>query len=246
MSLVALLLSFRVVPTTSSLAGFATTGVLYPNTVSFDSPFQTGDAQAPAGAAVDETVTLTFNNDGNSVIIPAVQASLASTQGAGTLTFTATIPGTSGNNVQIAINAVDLNPIPVVVAGDLVTIYSSFNGTPLTLAQIAALPVRRNGERRSDHLRGIGTTSGNASTTPATNLAGGTDGTYAPVTHSYTVSSSAGAAGSSGIGYLTRPTSTPRLASASPSSARTITWHTVSRRSRHRTNTQSATSFATL
>lgn len=183
--------------------GFAATGVLYPNTVSFASGFQTGDAQAQAGAAVDETVTLTFRNDGNSVVIPAVQASLASVQGAGTLTFTATIPGTSGNNVQIAINAVDLNPIPVTIAGDLVTIYSSFNGTPLTLAQIAALfPSAETASGGQITCVASGTTSGNASTTPATNLAGGTDGTYAPVTHSYTVSSSAGAAGSSGIGYL--------------------------------------------
>jgi hypothetical protein len=183
--------------------GFATTGALYPNTVSFDSPFQTGDAQAAAGAAVDETVTLTFNNDGNSVVIPAVQASLASVQGAGTLTFTATIPGLNGNNVQVAIDASSTNAVPVVVTGDLVKIYSSFNGSPLTLAQIAALfPSAETASGGQILCVASGTTSGNASTTAATNLAGGTDATFAPVTHSYTVSSSAGSAGSSGIGYL--------------------------------------------
>lgn len=183
--------------------GFATTGVLYPNTVSFASGFQTGDAQAPAGAAVNETVTLTFRNDGNSVVIPAVQATFASTQGAGVLTFTATIPGTSGNNVQFAIDNVTSNPIPVVVAGDLVTIFSNYTGTPLTLAQIAALfPSAETASGGQILCVASGTTSGNASTTAATNLAGGTDATYAPVTHSYAVTSSAGAAGSSGIGYL--------------------------------------------
>jgi hypothetical protein len=188
---------------TVAAGGFATTGVLYPNTVSFDSPYQTGDAQAAAGAAVDETVTLTFRNDGNAVVIPAVQATLALVQGAGTLHFTATIPGTSGNNVQIAIDNVTINPIPVVVSGDLVTIYSNYAGTPLTLNQIIAnFPSAETASGGQILLVGSGTLTGNASTTAATNLTGGTDGTFAPVTHSYTVSSTAGAAGSAGIGYL--------------------------------------------
>ena len=183
--------------------GFATTGVLYPNTVSFASGFQTGDAQGAAGASVDETVTLTFNNDGNSVTIPAVQATLALTQGAGVLHFTATAPGINGNNVQIAIDNVTINPIPVVVVGNLVTIYSNYNGTPLTLSQIVALfPSAATASGGQILLFGSGTLSGNASTTAATNLSGGTNAVFAPVTLSYTVSSSAGSAGSSGVGYL--------------------------------------------
>src|SRR5271156_5564170 len=82
-------------------AAFAISGVIYPGAVSFDSPYQSGDAQATAGAAVDEVVTLTFNNDGNSSVIAPTQATLVLTQGAGTLTFLTTIPGLNGNNVQI-------------------------------------------------------------------------------------------------------------------------------------------------
>lgn len=189
--------------TVTASGAFASTGVLYPNTVSFASSYQTGDAQAQAGAAVNETVTLTFRNDGNSVVIPAVQATLALTQGAGVLHFTATIPGTNANSVLIAIDNVTANPIPVVVAGNLVTIYSNYNGTPLTLTQIIALfPSAETASGGQILLSGSGTLTGNASTTSATNLATGADATYAPVTHSYTVSSSAGASGSSGIGYL--------------------------------------------
>ena len=183
--------------------GFAVTGVLYPNTVSFDSPYQTGDAQGAAGASVDETVTLTFNNDGNSVTIPAVQATLALTQGAGVLHFTATAPGTIGNNVQIAIDNVTINPIPVVVVGDLVTIYSNYNGTPLTLNQIIGLfPSAATASGGQILLSGSGTLTGNASTTAASNLSGGANATYAPVSLSYTVSSSLLTGGSSGVGYL--------------------------------------------
>ncbi len=191
---------------TVAAPGFATTGVLYPNTVSFASGYQTGDAQASAGAAVDETITLTFNNDGVSSITPAVQATKAIVFGAGTLTFTATIPGTSGNNVQVAVDASDTNPIPVVVAGDLVTIYSSYNGSPLTLAQIAALfPSAETASGGQILCAASGTTSGNASTTAPTNLLGGTDAVTTPVTHSYTVTSTnpvGSGSGANPIGYL--------------------------------------------
>ena len=185
--------------------GFAATGVLYPNTVSFASGFQTGDAQAQAGAAVNETITLTFRNDGNSVVIPATQSTLTLNfnAGAGHLTFTTTIPGANGGNVQIAIDNTSPSPIPVVVSGDLITIFSNFNGTPLTLAAIAALfPSAETASGGQIQCAASGTTSGQAATTAATNLVAGTDGTYAPVTHSYAVSSSAGALGSAGVGYL--------------------------------------------
>lgn len=192
--------------TVAQSAAFAETGIVYPNTVSFDSPYQTGDAQAVAGAAVDETITLTFNNDGNSVVTPATQASLALVQGSGTLTFTTTIPGAAGNGVQIAIDAVDTNAVPVVVSGNLVTIYSSFNGTPLTLAQIAALfPSAETASGGQISCAAGGVTSGNASTTAATNLAGGADGVFTPVTHSYTVSSSnskGSGTGGGNVGWL--------------------------------------------
>lgn len=185
--------------TVADSAGFAATGVVYPN----NEP----DYQAQAGAAVDETVTLTFNDDGNAVVIPAVQASLALTQGSGTLTFTATTPGVLGNLVQVAINAVNTNAVPVTVSGNLVTIYSNWAGTQLTLAQIAALfPSAETLDGGSITCIATGTTSGLASTTAATNFSGGANAVTTPVTHSYTVSSTNAAKGSgsggSNIGYL--------------------------------------------
>src|SRR5208282_823711 len=58
---------------TVSQGAFADTGVVYPNDFS--------DAQAQAGAAVDETVTLTFNNDGDSIVVLPAFASLMASFG---------------------------------------------------------------------------------------------------------------------------------------------------------------------
>ncbi len=180
-------------------ANFEATGVVYPNSQP--------DYQAQAGAAVDETVILTFNSDGYSTTTPAVPASLALTQGSGTLTFTATIPGVIGRQVQIAINASDTNAVPVTVSGNLVTIYANWAGTPLTLAQIAALfPSAETLDGGQILCAAGGVTSGTATTTAATSLTGGADAQLVPITHSYTVSSSlpTGGSGSGGsnVGYL--------------------------------------------
>jgi hypothetical protein len=188
---------------TVAAGGFATTGVLYPNTVSFASKYQTGDAQAPAGAAVDETVTLTFRADGVGVITPAVQATKAYSFGStSSITFTATIPGTNGNNVQIALDATTLNAVPVVVSGDLVTIFANWTGTLETVTQIAAHFPSAETASGGQILASSVVVGTAVTTTAASNLLGGTNAVTAPVTHSYTVSSSAGALGSSGVGYL--------------------------------------------
>ncbi len=183
--------------TVTQAGPFATTGVVYPNNFP--------DYRAQAGAAVDETVTLTFNADGVSTITPAVQASLALTQGAGSLTFTASIPGTGGNEVQIAIDASSLNPTPVTVNGDVVTIYANWAGTPLTLTQIVALfPSAETTDGGQITCLGSGTLTGTATTTAATPLTGGLNAITAPITHSYTVTSSnpKGSGTQNSIGYL--------------------------------------------
>jgi hypothetical protein len=174
-------------------ANFATTGIVY--------PYGFPDAQATAGAAVDETITLSFNNDGASVTVPAVQATKTITFTGGSLTFTASTPGVLGNNVTIAIDATTLNTVPVVVNGNAVTIFANWTGTLETGAQVAA------------HFPSALTLDGGAITasvsstptivtTAATNLASGSNAVLTPTTHSYTVSSSIGANGSSGVGYL--------------------------------------------
>jgi hypothetical protein len=175
--------------------GFATTGVVYPNSFA--------DAQAPLGAP-DETITLTFNTDGAGSVTPAVQALLAVTENAGTLTFHASTPGAIGNNVQIAIDVSTENDVPVVVAGDLVTIYSNWDGTVHTVAQVAAyFPSAATTSGGVITCVASGTTSAQVSVIKAaTHLASGADAVTAPITQSYTVSSSLGANGSSGTGYL--------------------------------------------
>jgi hypothetical protein len=197
----------RVIPlvthASSSVAAsgpFAATGVVYPNA--------RRDYQAQVGAAVNENVTLTFNTDGTVSTVPAVPATLALVQGSGTLTFWATIPGTGGNNVKIAINATDANAEPIVVNGNLVTIYSNWAGTSLTLAQVANLfPSAETLVSGQIICVASGTTSGLALVTAATPLAGGANSTLAPVTQSYTVTSSNSKGSGSGgvgnnIGYL--------------------------------------------
>ena len=180
--------------TSVAAGGFATTGVVY--------PYGFQDAWAVPGA-VDEIVTLTFNNDGSGVLVPAAQASLPLVQGSGTLTFTASMPGVAGNSVQIAINASSTNAVPVSVSGNLVTIYANWNGTQLTLAQIAAFfPSPETTSGGAILCVASGTTTGQAVTTAATSLTLGSNAITTPVTHSYTVTSSMGASGSHGTGYL--------------------------------------------
>ena len=177
-------------------AGFADTGIVY--------PFATPDLYAQAGAAIDETITLTFNDDGNSVLVPAVQATLALNTGGGTLTFTATNPGLVGNQVKIAVDATTLSPTPVVVNGNTVTIFANWNGTPQTLAQIAAyFPSPFTTDGGAITCAASGTTSATfGASVAATALTGGTNAVTVPVTHSYTVSSNQATGGSAGKGYL--------------------------------------------
>lgn len=201
----------RVVPLVKFVSGtlaspntspFAATGVVYPHGFAGATLFS-GDLQAQAGAAVNETVTLTFNNDGNATLVPAVQASKAFTFTTGTLTFTASIPGLVGNNVQIAIDASTVSPVPVLVNGDLVTIYANWDNagvkTTAVIASYFPSPETISGGRIT--AVGGGTPAAVATTAP-TNLLGGLNAVTVPVSHSYTVSSSAGASGSAGKGYL--------------------------------------------
>src|SRR5271163_1651081 len=84
------LVTFNTAASVVTQAGpFAATGVVYPNGFS--------DAVDDNGQPT-ETITLTFNNDGNSVVVPAVPASLTSTFGStGSITFAASQPGVAGN-----------------------------------------------------------------------------------------------------------------------------------------------------
>jgi hypothetical protein len=163
---------------TVAAPNFATTGVVYPNAFSdaWDEP-----------NAVDETVTLTFNNDGNTTT-PGVQATLT-TQG---ITFTAATPGVAGNALQIAFDS--SAGTGVVVAGNLATI-----GGSITQAVAAALFPQT--------IAGIVVNASSVgssliSTASALNLANGANPITTPFTHSYTVTSTAGPLGSHGVGYL--------------------------------------------
>ena len=175
--------------------GFATTGIVY--------PFGFQDVQSPAGAA-DEVVTLTFNNDGTGVVTPAAQASLQITINSVILTFTATNPGTIGNNVTIMIDASSASPEPVVVNGDAVTIFSNWDGTIHTGTDIGGyFPSALTVSGGAIGLVVTGTASNQVNAAQAaTHLAGGAEAIVAATSNSYTVSSSLGASGSAGTGYL--------------------------------------------
>jgi len=174
---------------------FAATGVVY--------PFGFSDAVDDNGSP-SETVTLTFRNDGTNTLQPAVPAMLTLTFGASTLTFAAAA-GIGGNDVQIAIDVTTVNPQPVVVGGNLVTIYAFWNGTLATLSQIASyFPSAEtvNGGQITCAAGGATPSTQTPTVTGATNLVGGANAVTVPVSHSYVVSSSLVTGGSNGLGYL--------------------------------------------
>ena len=173
---------------------FAATGIVY--------PFNFSDAVDDNGSPT-ETVTLTFNNDGNATVIGASQATLTIPFASGSLTFVASTTGVGGNDVQIAIDTTTINPQPVVVQGNLVTIYAFWNGTLNTSAQIASyFP---SAETTNGGQITALSPSGSPRVTAATSLTGGQNATTTPVTHSYTVTSNLATGtgtGGSNIGYL--------------------------------------------
>jgi hypothetical protein len=195
------LVSFNTGASVVAQAGpFAATGVVY--------PFGFSDAVDDNGSPT-ETITLTFRNDGNSVTVPAVQAStLLTFTSSAQLRFTATNPGVAGNQVQVAVDVTTENPQPVVVNGNLVTIYAFWNGTLNSAAAIASYFPSAATSDGGQILAAV-VTAGAPSVTPATNLSGGINQIDMPVSLSYTVSSSLATGGSgsvtaggANIGYL--------------------------------------------
>src|SRR5208282_5277590 len=161
---------------------------------------------AQAGAAVDETITLTFNNDGDSIVVlPAFASLMASFGSNGSITFTAGTIGTGGNLVQIALDASTLNPTPVVVSGDKITIYAAWDGTLNNLTTLATyFPSAETLDGGQIAVTAVTNNTTVLQTTAAQNLAGGTNAVTAPVTHSYTVSSTnlKGSGSLNNTGYL--------------------------------------------
>jgi hypothetical protein len=176
---------------TVAAPNFANTGIVYPN--AFADAWDEPDAP-------DETVTLTFNNDG-STTTPGVQASLT-TQG---IIFTATTPGTGGNSVTIAFTSVGSADVSAIsVTGDAITVdITTLSSSTRTTAQVVALfstypPTTTDG----GVITAVGGSSTNAAIASPLNLAGGAAPVSTPYTHSYTVTSSLGVSGSHGVGYL--------------------------------------------
>ena len=199
------LVTFNATSSVVTQAGaFDSTGIVY--------PFGFSDAVDDNGQPT-ETVTLTFRNDGNSVQVPAVTASLVLTFTGSTLTFTAVQAGTAGNAVQIAIDVTTENAQPIVVNGNLVTIYAFWNGTLNNLNQIAAFfpsPETTDGGQIGCAAGGASPSTQTPTVTAATNLTGGANQIDMPVSLSYTVTSNLNPSGGSGsltagganIGYL--------------------------------------------
>lgn len=187
--------------TVAASGAFATTGVVYPFGFGGSTLF-TGDLQSTPNA-VDETVTLTFLNDGNVTLVPAVQASHVFTFGSGTLTLTAAIPGAIGNNVKIAVDVTTSSPVPVVVNGDLVTIFGNWDQAGVKTTAVVASYFPSAETASGGQITAVaGGTPAAVQVTAATALGSGADAISTPVTHSYNVTSTAGASGSAGVGYL--------------------------------------------
>lgn len=168
-------------------ANFATTGIVYPYSFSdvFDEP-----------NAVDETITLTFNNDGTTTITPAVQATLDLTISSTVVLFTAITPGTSGNAVSIAVD--NTTTAAPTIVGNAITLHSTGDVASL----VASFPITvTQGVITASLVSGSGTTAIGTSIT-ATFLSRGANAVTAPFTSSYTVTSSQGLLGSHGVGYL--------------------------------------------
>ena len=162
---------------------FAQTGIVWPYTFPdlYDSPGE-----------VDETVTLTFQDDGFSHDLDPGTQSYLVTQG---LLFFCTMPGTGGNAVTVAFN--NTGNFGVVVNGNAIV----FNGVTTT-GQIVTLA-------GAGIVTTFGTvlvqlqTPGSVATAAALPLGGGTDPSAPePYALRYIVSSSAAVGGSSGTGYL--------------------------------------------
>jgi len=189
-------------------AGYATTGIVY--------PFGFSDAVDDNGSP-SEQVTLTFRNDGNVSTVPPVQASLTTTFGSsGSITFTASQPGTAGNAVQIALDALTENAQPIVVNGNLVTIYANWNGTLSTISQIVGYFPSPETVDGGQIIVSTFTAGTGPVTTAATNFTGGANQIDMPVSLSYTVSSNLAVGGSgsvtaggANIGYLDQTYSDP-------------------------------------
>src|SRR5208282_4046271 len=195
----------RIVPLVEFTSGavaqsgpFAETGVVYPNDFS--------DAQAQAGAAVDEVIELLFNDDGNNTVIPPLAASLTTSFGSnGSIIFTADTFGVGGNLVQIALDASSLNPTPVVVNGDRITIFAAWDGTLHNLTTIATyFPSAETLDGGQIAVTVVTNNTTVLQTAAAQNLADGSNGKTEPVTHSYTVFSNVakGSGSVNNMGYL--------------------------------------------
>ena len=173
-------------------------GIVWPNSLS--------DLSSVAGAP-DETVTLTFQNTGEQLVVSAgTQASSTTVQPG--ITFRATTVGTGGNLVTIAFTSgvPTADASAITTTGDAISVaIEKGDTTTRTLADIVALfatypPTTTDGGVITATLTGTGTNL--ATTAPATNLAGGTNPVIKQYSTKFVVSSSLLTGGSAGTGYL--------------------------------------------
>lgn len=173
-------------------------GIVWPNSFS--------DLKSVAGSP-DETVTLTFQNTGETVITsPGTQASNTTVQTG--ITFRATTVGVSGNavTIQLSNSGPTADNVAVVATGNaiVIQIQNALSGTR-TLSDIIALfatypPTTTGGGVVTATLTGTGSTL--ATTHSALNLSGGTDPVIQTFSSKFVVSSSLLSGGSAGTGYL--------------------------------------------
>ena len=175
---------------------FASLGIVY--------PFAFSDVYDAPGA-VDETVTLTFNNDGQAITSPAVAASVTTQD----ITFTASILGTAPNGVVditfTSVGADDTHALST--SGNHVTIdIQKLDTSVRSISEVVDLFTHHGATKAvttaGGRILAAGSGGTQVTTASAVPLANGVNQSTTPFTMSYLVTSTAGANGSAGTGYL--------------------------------------------
>ena len=165
-------------------ANFATTGIVWPSAAS--------DLTAALGEPT-ETVTLSFQDDGLTVITqPAVQA-YVTTQ---TILFTATTPGTGGNSVTITFTSVGTADATAITGGgtntltvDIQKADTSVRTISEIVALFAAYPVAAT-TTAGGVILATGSGTGQAATASAVHLAHGVNQVSVPYANRFLVTTS--------------------------------------------------------
>jgi hypothetical protein len=105
----------------------------------------------------------------------ATTASLTLSFGSSAITFQCSRPGAAGNHIQIAVDTSSQRETPISVAGNLVTVYANWDGTPHTTREITSFFPSTQTDDGGTVTASVTGTPQPLTETAATNLSGGQD-----------------------------------------------------------------------